>query len=861
MSEDDDRAAKAARAKALLKKRQQKKAGGSGTLASPPPSRSFTPALAETPAPPEEAKNDISDIFSPTESDANWIESLPRAEVQQPRASPPVVMPKPSTPVKSPPPTFQSPPAVASPSPILASVPNGRASGELRELVNSQKETITSLQNEIQTAARGSEELLRAERSRSNDLESKLEILNQSLQDANNRFEELHVELQKGWQEQDQNQQQTIALLVSEKTSLTASVSRLEELESVVAEKDALLQEERDKTQTLDKRVQSIEANLSKVTHELQESVAKEKDLGDRYRDQEREHQLALATVEELRGTADQHQRRARELEEQIQSDDRAERLEESLKNTQDRADELEFQLSKLKQTHAAIKTEKDEIESQLRSHRAEGSELKTKHVALEEQHSSLQHHFEIISGDKDALFEEKSALQSQVEFNQSAVRQLQQKLGEVASELSSSDRALQNAQNELRIATRRAEDAERIQKDLQAEGTTLMRSLDEMRPKIVELTASKLELVEKIGKLEHDQKNRDAVISKLENEVIEATTHADELRELQEDATSVREKDTISFQRTIAELQRGYMDLEKELEASQGAVRSLDTERTRLRQTEIKQLEAIARLTGDAQRQEEDIASLESQVRSYRTSHEEQHGFIDRSNDELESLRAELVSREAEIEELREMVSSAATSQGPRSLDDEMLSSLRQQHAIELSSASSQIRALETSVFEAQATSHKLQKQISILEDQLAQTRSASRATSRPFSPGIPRPSSRAQSQTDVRRGSFGHKPSNLAPLSRSVFDVGLSPETRHKRQVSLSMLKARIDSEAAAAGSHSSSRALSPIPQGSRAATPSIRDDIRSLHSDHLGKRPQFMDESHIFWCHSCQGDLVIL
>lgn len=52
----------------------------------------------------------------------------------------------------------------------------------------------------------------------------------------------------------------------------------------------------------------------------------------------------------ELRKDADESKRRLRELEEQIQSDDRVERLENSLKHTQDRADELEFQLAKLKQ-------------------------------------------------------------------------------------------------------------------------------------------------------------------------------------------------------------------------------------------------------------------------------------------------------------------------------------------------------------------------------------------------------------------------------------------------------------------------------------------------------------------------------
>ena len=65
---------------------------------------------------------------------------------------------------------------------------------------------------------------------------------------------------------------------------------------------------------------------------------------------QERQLQLANGSIAELHKELDDSQRRMRELEDQIQSDDRVERLEDSLKNTQDRADELEFQLSKLRQ-------------------------------------------------------------------------------------------------------------------------------------------------------------------------------------------------------------------------------------------------------------------------------------------------------------------------------------------------------------------------------------------------------------------------------------------------------------------------------------------------------------------------------
>ena len=51
-----------------------------------------------------------------------------------------------------------------------------------------------------------------------------------------------------------------------------------------------------------------------------------------------------------LRSRVEDRERRTRELEEQIQNDDRVEILESKLKNTQDRAEEVSFQLSKLKQ-------------------------------------------------------------------------------------------------------------------------------------------------------------------------------------------------------------------------------------------------------------------------------------------------------------------------------------------------------------------------------------------------------------------------------------------------------------------------------------------------------------------------------
>lgn len=490
-------------------------------------------------------------------------------------------------------------------------------------------------------------------------------------------------------------------------------------------------------------------------------------------------------------------------------------------------------------------------------------AEWKAKHATLEEQLSSVQAHLHSANQDRDALLEERASLQSQVDFNQSAIKQLQQKLGEVASELSSSDRALQNAHGDLRAAFRRAEEAERTQKDLQTEGTRLMQSLDEMRPKFVELTSTKMDLMERIDKLEHEKNSRDAFIVKLELALGEATEREAEAAKAQKDVNSLQEKDKVSLQLSVAELQRGYGELQAELESSRAAVLGLESDRTQLRQIEARQLEIIDRLSTESHQHSQAMIHLESELRSYRNLVEEHRALMDQSSYELEALRAELSAKDDEIENLR--TASSFNEATPRSLDDEMLGAVKVQYSMDLSNAQSQIRALETAVFEAQAKSHNLQKQVSILEDQLAQQRSVSRATSRPFSPGVPggRPASRSLvTHPDSRRGSFTHRPSNLAlPSSRTVFDVGLSPETRHKRQVSLSMLKARIDSEAAAStgGGHPSLRHLSPVPQEIEGS--SVRELHSPSHAEHTQRRPQFMDESHIFWCHSCRGELIIL
>ncbi|KAF8433562.1 hypothetical protein L210DRAFT_2714108 [Boletus edulis BED1] len=207
--ESDDRAAMAARAKAMLKKRQRTAVAGSRTtsLASPPPSRSSTPAPAKPAAPAEEGKRerDINDL--PNDTDTNWIETLPRAEVPDASvvAHPQSQRPRPS-PRSPPPPERLGAPASVSQS-VTTPVANQQALDDLHNRLAEQRHIITSLQaenstlqtslprlDEIQADARDKAKALQESRARSKALEDELAQARESHVVATRHHEELSRE-------------------------------------------------------------------------------------------------------------------------------------------------------------------------------------------------------------------------------------------------------------------------------------------------------------------------------------------------------------------------------------------------------------------------------------------------------------------------------------------------------------------------------------------------------------------------------------------------------------------------------------------------------------------------------------------
>ena len=565
-------------------------------------------------------------------------------------------------------------------------------------------------------------------------------------------------------------------------------------------------------------------------------------------------------------------------------------------------------------QVNTSLKADRDKAETALKDQTAVAASLATKVSELEGRSTAAQKQLGSLTAEHQALRMDKTSLQSQIGDHLGTIAGLRKAADQSASAKESLERQLQSFQVEKRNAVRRAEAAERIQQDLQNEGSSLMRSLDEMRPKIVELTNMKLELSEKLSTLEQAVRDRDGIIAQLESSLQTAQDQNESLNTKLVDMETSREKDRSTAQETQDELQQGYAELETDLSDALASIRELEVERAGQRQLTSKQLEELERISATSQSLKEEIASLNQELEERKLADVEQQEILERARTDIEALHADRMAKDQEIDQLRAELSTAAASPSSPSLDKEMMNALKQQHRLELSAAQSQIRSLQTSVFEAEARAHSFQRQLSQSEDQLAQLRalssSPSALTAHPpqplpsasqsslLSPHVatqlvvdhpPRPVSRGRnnsedlrrtSLTQQRRGSGNsnnnNSHNNNIPLGAAhpAFGTSLSPETRHKRKVSLGMLKARIDSEmkAAAAGPVPPSRVASPLhAEVAERASPSLsaRMDPQHAHAhatatnsvQNSHKRPQFLDESHIFWCHSCRGELVVL
>lgn len=199
-------------------------------------------------------------------------------------------------------------------------------------------------------------------------------------------------------------------------------------------------------------------------------------------------------------------------------------------------------------------------------------------------------------------------------------------------------------------------------------------------------------------------------------------------------------------------------------------------------------------------------------------------------------------------VKELKEKLRIAEQTIAAGSAKDDAIAAMQSQHAIDLSERDSAIRRAEDEAHQQTSRVHDMSKQIGDLEQELASLRS--QLASRDGAVGeMSANAGNATPRSDGQRSATFTIPVPLqvAPPSASI-DASLPPSMRHKRQVSLAMLKARMSGP--------------PLSLGGRSIASS---DVIAEEDDHLAHLgPTFasqISDDAVFWCPECHGDLITL
>lgn len=257
-----------------------------------------------------------------------------------------------------------------------------------------------------------------------------------------------------------------------------------------------------------------------------------------------------------------------------------------------------------------------------------------------------------------------------------------------------------------------------------------------------------------------------------------------------------------------------------------------------------------MSSLAEENRRLEETSAAHEALLKQY-----------DSVQSQLKTLTAD---HEGAQETIRELEATASTSSKPErsdDADDGTVSALKAQHTLDISEQTEKIRSLESSLHASTSRVHAFTRQLADLQSAYA---AAQKDRDEALLNGTLSP------RGSGTKGLFisSDETDQLSPLghgipSRSLgVDALLPASVRHKRQVSLSALKARMEP--------SYSRApLSPMGSVNEMDESSRRPSVTSNGAITPNKealkgattsRKQFGDEI-VFCCPACDGDLITL
>ncbi|KAL8278346.1 hypothetical protein RQP46_009238 [Phenoliferia psychrophenolica] len=368
-------------------------------------------------------------------------------------------------------------------------------------------------------------------------------------------------------------QQQTISLLVADKSSLANRVRELElQLEGTEG-KDGQLT-------ALASKAAKGEADL----HAAQEANARLADevrtWTDRLKTMERESELTKHTLSEVRNQLVSRDRSLRDVSRQLQdlqSSTALSDLEAKLRQKSAHADGLELELSKARaavraaeETSIALKADSDAFEFQLDEATSEASIAKAnlaKLVDLTRQSAA----------DAANVAQELEDLRLEKETVDAALAEARQRLSLAMQDGTSTHESHESAlsriaslEDSLALSDRKAEAAAVRRDGLQQENTDLMASLEELRGKVVSLSNEQAELSDRNASLQRTIREKDA-------EKEQAGEVEKELATLREEHTEVLSA-TEALEEEIAARGATIDELRDELESTRSALREQQT-------------------------------------------------------------------------------------------------------------------------------------------------------------------------------------------------------------------------------------------------------------------------------------------
>lgn len=222
----------------------------------------------------------------------------------------------------------------------------------------------------------------------------------------------------------------------------------------------------------------------------------------------------------------------------------------------------------------------------------------------------------------------------------------------------------------------------------------------------------------------------------------------------------------------------------------------------------------------------------------------------LSKAQEQISSLQSSLLASQAAAIPLPASPLASTSAISPSQENPDSLSTAEAAHALEVSNLTAVIRSLEDGLYKREMRLHELERQIMNLSGRPATYRSTSGGSSGTkgyfFSPPDQEPSA-PQSPT-------------VAPKPRlNPVDAILPPSVRHKRQVSLNALKARMEPSVSLKGA-SPLRGSRTIAEVKEEASMGDEGRRESVDGRSVGVRKQFGDEI-MFCCPACDGDLITL